>query len=106
VRCRPPVPPSLLEPEPEAADDGEPHGCLNDAPCPPFARHGAAINTPCGAGGESGGPGGTVLPPPPIVSGAWRGVASCLAAVLTEISLCNACSCPEIFCVLLGGLFD
>jgi hypothetical protein len=32
--------------------------------------------------------------------------ASFLAAVLTEVYLCNACSCHEIFCVLFGGLFD
>jgi hypothetical protein len=31
--------------------DGEPTGCLNDAPCSPFTRHGASINKPFGLAG-------------------------------------------------------
>jgi hypothetical protein len=30
--------------------DGEPSGCLNDAPCPPCTSHGASIRRPFGAG--------------------------------------------------------
>jgi hypothetical protein len=43
---------------------------------------------------------------PPAPAPGVAAVASFVAAVLTEIYLSNACSCPEIFCVLLGGLFD
>jgi hypothetical protein len=33
-----------------AGAGGEPNGCLNDAPCSPFTRHGASIKKPFGAG--------------------------------------------------------
>jgi hypothetical protein len=32
----------------------EPDGRLNDAPCPPFASHGASISQPFGAGDHGG----------------------------------------------------
>jgi hypothetical protein len=34
---------------------GEPNGCLNDAPCPPSASHGASIRQPFGAGADDSG---------------------------------------------------
>ena len=33
----------------ERLSAGEPNGCLNDAPCSPFTRHGASIGSVIGA---------------------------------------------------------
>jgi hypothetical protein len=41
---------TVVQADHPAPASGEPSGCLNDAPCPPFTSHGASIRQPFGPG--------------------------------------------------------